>query len=477
MVEYRLHQLGLPPTVVSIAKSLNPLSQAEMQQVVAVYHDSSRKHAILRALIQSEANRQSPMLEGLQRAETTALLRMRVCLSIRSAWRRLPLELWDRIFAHYLDTIRTGFPGNDFSEINKMATLAPGTLSLVSNIWKAVIQATPSIWKDIAVPTIDPPPGCSQLLIPIRQMESMLGRLNRVVATPHSLSLTISLTSKLDSKGWDSDGESEYYYDEDEDDEESDNTKAAGKRRKATEEGIPLQVLLHSHAVIASAQRLHVSIPSNYRRETPVEVGMLKFSSVSSLVVVGPDIFPGNTDSALCFPAVQKAVLIGITGSESIPTYVPWAHLTHLLLGDGISLAETYRVLGLCTSLVKGSFWMSEVLDGNHSLAVPSTVPHLTELALIRRKRDKRNFRSHPLSDPPLMSFFNLSFPKLTQLPHIRRQRLVLHVWQPDTSNGRRGIQSLQPGGYPGRLPLPGGTLRQSLDLRSCVFKPTGVPS
>jgi hypothetical protein len=197
-IGFQFFQLGLPLPIITMAESLSLLSQEDLQQVEHVYQDSLRKFIALQALIRSEGNCQSPLLNGLKQAGTVALLRMRVCFSLRAAWRRLPIELWDRIFSHYLDNIRSGYPEAGIRTINKMATSAPRTLCLVSKFFNAVTQATSSIWKDMTVPTMEPPPDSSPLLVPIGNIGHILDRLNRVAATPHSSCLTISLDSDHD---------------------------------------------------------------------------------------------------------------------------------------------------------------------------------------------------------------------------------------------------------------------------------------
>jgi hypothetical protein len=51
------------------------------------------------------------MAMGLSRVEPIAHKRLLVCLSIRAAWRRVPLELWDKYLAFISMTPAEGVPG------------------------------------------------------------------------------------------------------------------------------------------------------------------------------------------------------------------------------------------------------------------------------------------------------------------------------------------------------------------------------
>ncbi|KAJ3534036.1 hypothetical protein NMY22_g7095 [Coprinellus aureogranulatus] len=370
METYRLGELGLPKHIGKIAASLNPLSQMDLQQVATVFLDSQRKWEVLQKLLQSEMQTRSPMLDGLKKAETVARLRMQVCLNIKASWRKLPLELWDRIFLSYLDATRNRIHEKSFQEINRMATQAPGTISLVCKFWQALTHAVPSIWKDVTIPAVEPPPGSAVPVIITENIERIFTRLNRIAVNPHSLSLTISVP--LTKSPTDSDGDSD-----------AEEMQQAQKDKVAQRnEGIPIHSLLKCHPGVRFAERVCLDIPA-YRREAVLHLGTLEFCASSSVVIIGSLIFPRGTTSAHAFPAVKKAVLVDAIDYGSIPSYVPWAQLTHLFLGEGITLKGLYQVLGLCGSLIQGAFFVEDHPEETPT-ALPTTLYHLTGLSITR---------------------------------------------------------------------------------------------
>lgn len=388
-----------------IAGSLNPLSQHNLQQVAAMFQHSKAQREMTRRLVQSEAQIQSPMLEGLKQAEAVARFRMQVCLNIGAAWRRLPLEIWDRIFTYYLFAIRSGLPGSTFDDTNRMAMSAPGTLSLVSKFWRAVVLAVPSIWKDVTVPVFEHPSNDSSPIVPIGRVESLLSRLNRIYATPHSLSLTISLPKPQIPTAA-----------SDVDDEESTVSQPA---TQLVTDGIPVHIILQCHPIVPVVERVCAFVPRDQRKELGTHLGPLKFSSASSLVIVGLGPL-GGADSAVRFPAVKNAVLIDAIYGLDIPTSFPWAQLTNLLLGDNIGLKKMYSVLSMCTSLVRGSFWLHEEFHENAPTATPTTLHFLRELSIIQYKdvnpeRHSESQGHHNLNLRPIPCP-NLSFPALSEL-------------------------------------------------------------
>ncbi|KAJ3544556.1 hypothetical protein NMY22_g2745 [Coprinellus aureogranulatus] len=297
MEAYRLGELGLPKHIGKIAASLNSLSQMDLQQVATVFLDSQRKWEVLQKLLQSEMQTRSPMLDGLKKAETVARLRMQVCLSIKASWRKLPLELWDRIFVSYLDATRNGLRGKSFQEINRMATRAPGTLSLVCKFWQALTHVVPSIWKDVTIPAVEPPLDKPLPIIVTGNIERIFTRLNRIAANPHSLSLTISVpVSKVPTDS----GE-----DSDEGSEDSEVRRAPSNKETGMNEGIPIHALLQCHPAVRFAERVCLDIPAS-RRETILHLGTLEFCASSSVIIIGSQIFPAGATSAQTFRAVKK---------------------------------------------------------------------------------------------------------------------------------------------------------------------------
>ncbi|TEB25952.1 hypothetical protein FA13DRAFT_1737862 [Coprinellus micaceus] len=145
--EFRITELGLSADVVAIALRFDPPSDEDKEcgaQATRRYDDGLRK---LQQIIALEQGSQSQILTQLSGAESLCRHRIMACRSILAPWRRLPLEIWDRIFAFFIGAAIDRFN----NEYGKLGTTAPGTLSRVCRVWQAVIQQTPSIWTDLTI--------------------------------------------------------------------------------------------------------------------------------------------------------------------------------------------------------------------------------------------------------------------------------------------------------------------------------------
>ncbi|KAJ3536561.1 hypothetical protein NMY22_g5990 [Coprinellus aureogranulatus] len=129
--EYRLTDLGLPDRFMRIAGSPQSPSVDDLEFIERISKDCARKLSAIEELLELEQMYPgSPLSRKLVEALPILQCRLAGCATVRSAWRKLPFELWDRIFTYYLAIVRTA-PLETWSadQVDRQASCAPQTLS------------------------------------------------------------------------------------------------------------------------------------------------------------------------------------------------------------------------------------------------------------------------------------------------------------------------------------------------------------
>ncbi|KAJ3550890.1 hypothetical protein NMY22_g164 [Coprinellus aureogranulatus] len=382
MEKYRLQDLGLPSDVFMIARCLDPPSQQDLQRVMTVLADYLDRLAVVRKLMELEHQcPHSPMQGKLLEVEVLAEHRVAACSNIRSTWRAVPFEVWDEIFRCYLHAIRAD-PRGTLKDANRHATLAPFTLSKVCRVWQMAARCSPSVWADLDIPTdVDLDSGVPSLKA--RDADHIVSRLNlfKLAAKHASWSLTVSASS-------------------------------GGETAKTGDAGNKLRLppFLQYHPSLVLVDHLCIIGPSS------ITLGDWKLPSASSVVALpsGQQAKSSFEDSLPQLPNLRKAVFIDIMSQGYFPGELPWAQLTHLLLGKDLSIGEMQWILRLCPSLRQACFWLGYSHtrpDRPWSNRVPtasttSTLHHLTDLTILR----------YSSSTPAGISFDGLSLPALTSM-------------------------------------------------------------
>lgn len=317
-------QLGLPLSIVSIARCLDPPYPQDLQHVEDVLADYANRLAMVRTLIQLEKdNPHSPIPERLLEVAMIAQRRVDACTGLRAAWRSLPLELWDKIFGYYLRAIRSGPSQGTVEATNRPAHTAPLTFSSVCRAWQVAVKSSNSVWTDLVIPIeVDLATGVPFLAA--RDASHILPRLNRFVAKHVPWSLTIS--------SWG----------------ESDVTGATPVSLPSTT--FPLAPLLEHHPSLTWVSDLCIIGPNLSTR-----LDALSFPSATSLMVLPcktrPKIHLDNTLPQV--HSIKKAVLVGVLDRGYFTHNLPWSQLTHLYLGGALNLPGMRQVLRSCTHFIK----------------------------------------------------------------------------------------------------------------------------
>ncbi|KAJ3502893.1 hypothetical protein NMY22_g18432 [Coprinellus aureogranulatus] len=372
----RLTELGLPEDVLNVVKSTDPPSAEDLQRVEAALGVYRPKLDTIQDLIEAEPHlpsmSKSPIIESLWRAEALARNRVFACVNVRAAWRRVPVEIWDRIFSHVLDALRTGRSFIVKADVSNLCMNAPATISLVCKTWKAAVFATPSIWRDLIVLAKEDPVK-AQPVIRVEDADLILGRLNRLASNSQRWDLTMMVA----------DGPDEV-------------------------KGVSVPLLLQCHPALPFVERLSFSASrfSGYLRGLP-------FPNVTSLTAFASRNIAFNENPLPHFPRLRKAVFVDVTGQHALHRHLPYLQLTHLFLGKIFGSSEMIFVLRQCPALRHGGFWLqgrTVVGLGLGPLQPPPppaakalVLPHLVELIIVNEYC-------------PNLSFEGLTFPNLVRM-------------------------------------------------------------
>jgi hypothetical protein len=192
VVTHNTAQLELPQDILILAECFGAPSTQALQQVENVLQDYRLKLGVIQWFVEAEPQHSSGcMMQKLRETEEVACARIAVCASIRATWRRLPLELWDQIFLHYLKASRD-LPENTDLVLNsrhRCPSSTPVTLSTVCKPWRAAVLATPSVWGDVTLPMFTA--YGDQPSVKTSYAEQILARLDRLAASPRPRSLTL----------------------------------------------------------------------------------------------------------------------------------------------------------------------------------------------------------------------------------------------------------------------------------------------
>ncbi|KAJ3534756.1 hypothetical protein NMY22_g6790 [Coprinellus aureogranulatus] len=354
--EYRLNMLDLPKKIEEMIFSVQAPSPTDRQYVVdARKHYESTLHAIEAALnfeARNSSQIDSLLARSLLHAKAIARHRIIACTSVLSAWRSLPVELWDMIFASYLDEVKVQARGNSWVKLPKVlqpgryritvpdtcvredvqidfpAMCAPYPLLSVCQAWKKLVLSTPSVWSAIAISTVvrETAIGYMPFVTPV-EASRLVSRIKRIASHHGPWSLNI--------------------------------VEGAVKGRAviAPQHDLPLSsVFSLAGTPWNSIERLKIDMHPSI---LPY-FGQQVFPSTTSLVLHSRDITaPERRSDPPRVPRLKKAVLmntIGLTETQISPN-IPWAQLTHLLMGSCRLNGERIRgLLQMCTSLHRASF-------------------------------------------------------------------------------------------------------------------------
>ncbi|KAJ3536564.1 hypothetical protein NMY22_g5989 [Coprinellus aureogranulatus] len=326
---YRLIDLGFPNEFLRIARNLQPPSPTDLEYLEKIRKECIDGLSALQKLLGLEQSYpESPIAEELNEVKNVIRYRLYACASVVAAWRKLPLELWDQIFLHYLDGIRR----------------AP-------RAWHAVVLASPSIWSDFEIHgSVEP--GSGYPLVNNLDTSNILSRVNRFAEWAAPWSLTISARYSPHLGG---------------------NT-------------LPLSSLIQYHSSLYSVIRLSIIGP-----RLAIRLGDLFLSSVASMLVQPTQQQPTHSfvDCFPHLPNLKRAVLIGVMSDLYFPHSLPWAKLTHLFLGNELNTQEVQAILRICASLHEACFLLlphrRDAPWGHGNLGLgTSTLQHLTDLTIMR---------------------------------------------------------------------------------------------
>ncbi|TEB06400.1 hypothetical protein FA13DRAFT_1722918 [Coprinellus micaceus] len=273
--------------------------------------------AVLQGIIEAEARSGGNISIILWRAEQIYRVRLSACSSIGTAWRKVPLELWDKVFRHYLAAIRGSGPVSDpfkraKADPNKLAMFAPNTLSTVCKAWRSIVTSLSTLWTDITLlpmpvsesDTNRPPLLASADVVPV------LTRLHRLTKQSLPWSLTI----------------------------------ANGRPPQLlTANSIPFPLFLESQAALRFLACLCICATHH-----PLNLADMMIPSITSLVVDAGG--PGFANIPN-LPNLTKATLLNMVADVDSTTHTPWASLTHPFIGNHLNPQHVHTVLRMCPIL------------------------------------------------------------------------------------------------------------------------------
>ena len=305
------------------------------------------------------------MARTLLQAETIARYRIMACLSVGASWRKLPRELWDKVFVFYLDKTQVqakrvvlrprpepgpgsylamylqamrsvpslaGLLPDDRSgeRVDQRVMNAPLPLLAVCHAWRAAVLSTPSIWSNVVIPSVATETAVGTVpFIASSDAARLMPRLRRITMNPVPWSLTI-----VEKPG----------------PEPSQSTSGEGL-------ALPLSmVLFQSEVPFESIKFLKIIMdPSN----SPYFHGQFNLDSTSSLVL-WCNRKPSNDrlDRPPRVPNLKKGVFINAVNPSvgGLPSNIPWSQLTHLLVVGNLNGKRIRDFLTLCSSLRRGAF-------------------------------------------------------------------------------------------------------------------------
>ncbi|KAJ3534751.1 hypothetical protein NMY22_g6789 [Coprinellus aureogranulatus] len=331
---------------------------------------------ICRLLHAEGINRDSNMARGLVHVANIAYFRLMACSSVLAAWRRLPVELWDRIFASYMDDFKIRAEGRinpDVKQAQKQvrqepdihqethsdseemesgqdtttpapslpqgiradfeAMDFPGSLQAVCHAWRTAVLSSPSIWSQIAV--LLQLRGTAIGWIPFVSSvdaDRFLFRLQRIGARTCPWSLSIA---------------------------EAETTPHA-----PTPNDLPLSsVLTQANTPWHAMKSLKLVVHSEFYPY----LQQLTLPSMTSLVVVCHKSESYTLTLRLSHaPSLRKAVILNgvCLAGEQIPREFPWSQLTHLLFGTRLNGCHIWGLLRHCNSLRHALFLVTGTTFG-----------------------------------------------------------------------------------------------------------------
>ncbi|KAJ3534750.1 hypothetical protein NMY22_g6787 [Coprinellus aureogranulatus] len=405
--QYRLDALDLPDKIKDMVRVLSAPSPEDRQDLMGALRGYQDAYRTVRKLQDSEGqNRNSKMNRHLHHVVYIAWFRLTACKSVVAAWRRLPVELWDKIFAFYMESSRCQVKGTVDPNIVPALPLGqdgrstgpslpheiqadfaamdfPGALQTVCHAWKTAVLSSPSIWSQIAVFMHLRHTGIGMIpFVWSIHVNRLLYRLKRIKVNPCPWSLSIG-------EAW-----SNPYVPDPSD--------------------LPVSCVF-AHAEIPWDTM--VSLKLVVRSYFGPYFQQLNLPSVASLVMV----FNGSQHSPTALklahaPSLRKAVILSRVTlmGEQTPQDFLWPQLTHLLFMGKLNGLHVQGLLRLCSSLHHASFIVADVEDP--SLYTPTwchsepgesvTLDSLEELDIIIH--DGCNALDVPLVD--------IQFPALTSL-------------------------------------------------------------
>jgi hypothetical protein len=167
--------------------SLQPPSPTDRQLVGETMQCSQKLLETIRPALGLEEKKNSYMARTLLQAEIIARYRIMACLSVGATWRKLPEELWDKIFVFYLDETRVqarrdvgrprpastsyltaylqsmgGLPSGGAGpppersgeRVDRRVMNAPLPLLGVCRAWRAAALSTPSLWSNVVISSV-----------------------------------------------------------------------------------------------------------------------------------------------------------------------------------------------------------------------------------------------------------------------------------------------------------------------------------
>ncbi|KAJ3541882.1 hypothetical protein NMY22_g3711 [Coprinellus aureogranulatus] len=379
---FRLTEIGLPEDILKIAQSMDDPLEEDLQRVEAVLRGYKTKLDAIRGLVAAEpyyvgsSASRSPMIERLWCVESMAKHRVYACINVRAAWRRIPVELWDRIFSHVVDALRSqrNIRLNVKTDASTLRMNAPAAISLVCKTWKAAVFATPSIWRDVIVLAKEDTTK-AQPVIRAEDADLILSRLDRLASNSQLWDLTV---------------------------------KVCDGSREEKVSGISLPLLLRCHTALPFVERFSFTAT----RLSGYLCG-LSLPKVTSMVMVASRNTSFNENPLPHFPQLSKAVFVDLAGQHELYRHLPYSQLTHLFLGKIFDAPEMVVVLRQCPGLRYGGFWLAgraSIGFGYGPLHPPPppvgvalAMPHLVELIIVNQFF-------------PNMSFQGLTFPNLVKM-------------------------------------------------------------
>ncbi|KAJ3519943.1 hypothetical protein NMY22_g12969 [Coprinellus aureogranulatus] len=344
----------------------------------------------VRRLIQLEGGRGSRMTDVLSEAEHIARSRIMACDSIKAAWRRLPLEIWDEIFGFHMESARQGrastrktcppgfgawlrenrWRGGCLESADWDAMCVPNPSLLVSKRWRAVALSTTAAWSGVSLPLTMKSSIVGHIpFIPTHLANHIAPRLQRIANRRLPWSLTISANGRtVVTCPW-------------------------------------LAVSCHPRP-ISSRSLFSGTAEDQYIMRSERTPG-IRFNPAFSIIL--------ERDYLLLLPhlpSLTKAVILDADlSSPSFPPAIPWPQLTKLFVEhDQFHVPQVRALLSLCASLREFCL-RSRSWSGNASNTTTQAAPAILTMHHLK----SFTIASGGAVIPPTM-FDNLGFPALTNL-------------------------------------------------------------